>query len=437
VDSDTTITSQADSNCERNQLTGLGVEMAGLLTGSAERDIAFDGLRTEFGQACDAGENLLAVLIPIHHMHGCLRLLIDNKSVCPQRATGDVRAAQSNDRADQRVGWRPVVTEKIAEDALSGLAHLLRVRPELQDFCQFGGGWASAHDAESRGWAYFHIVTKGHCALDRPGKDPLFLEAGHILLLPRGDAHVMRARNASSGTQISAELRNSVRVQRSVGIEPDTELICGRLHFEAASDNLVLAALPDTIVLRFGANPSVDRFRAIVAGIRDELDGDRAGAALVAADLARALFVMMLRAHLEESDAVRGLLKLLAQQSTAKAVLAMVRNPERAWGLDELAALAAASRASLVRSFKKTANIAPLAFLTEVRLSLAHQRLATSGDPLGQIAAEVGYQSEAALSRAFVRRYGIRPGQLRANLRSSTQNGGIQAAAPRRKRQPM
>src|SRR6201999_880659 len=81
-------------------------------------------------------------------------------------------------------------------DALSGLAPLLRVRPELEDFCRFGGDWRAAHDEMRRGKAYFHIVTQGQCVLERPHRGLLTLQAGDVLLLPHGDRHVVRAPSA-------------------------------------------------------------------------------------------------------------------------------------------------------------------------------------------------------------------------------------------------
>jgi len=300
-------------------------------------------------------------------------------------------------------------------DVLSGLAPLLRVRPELQDVCRFGGAWSSPHEAEKRGWAYFHIVTRGTCALDRPGRGPLILETGDVLLLPHGDAHIVRAREPGQrpAPPVAVDYSNAIRVKASVGVEPDTELICGRLHFEGVPENLVIAALPDVIVLALGGAERLDRFALLMGSIRDELDGNRSGAAAIAADLASALLVMMLRDHLEASPPPHGLLALLAQRSTAQAVLAMLTDPARDWTLDELADRAAASRATLVRAFRKAAEIAPLAFLTEIRLGLARQRLMAGTASIGEIADEVGYQSEAALSRAFLRRFGVRPGSLR------------------------
>jgi AraC family transcriptional activator of mtrCDE len=113
-----------------------------------------------------------------------------------------------------------------------------------------------------------------------------------------------------------------------------------------------------------------------------------------------------------------GLLRLLNQRVTAQAVLAMVRDPIRDWTLDDLAQTAASSRATLVRAFRTAANIAPMAFLTDLRLGLARHRLASGAESIDQIAADVGYQSLAAFSRAFLRKYGVRPGKHRHDASS-------------------
>jgi AraC family transcriptional activator of mtrCDE len=302
-----------------------------------------------------------------------------------------------------------------ADDPLSTLAPLLRVRPVLDDFCRFGGAWASPHDAEGAGWAFFHIVTRGECLLDRVGHGPLQLRAGDVLLLPHGDPHIVRARAGAAGSSrgITSEYRNAIRRKTSVGIESDTELVCGRLQFEAASESLLVAALPDVIVLRAADWPDTERTRILLESVRDELDTDGAGAAAIAINLASALFVMMLRAHLATSGTSDGLLRLLGHRAAARAVLAMLREPARDWTLDELAAQSAASRATLVRAFRTAAGSPPLAFLTDLRLGLARQQLLRGKASVAQVAADVGYQSEGALSRAMHRRYGIRPGELR------------------------
>lgn len=299
-------------------------------------------------------------------------------------------------------------------DALSGLAPLLRVRPEIEDVCRLGGDWASPHGNTPIGWAYFHIVTRGSAALDRLGADRMQLQAGDILLLPHGGAHTMRAPH-QSGRPADATIidHGSVRLKQSTGIEPETELICGRLHFDDVPGNLVVVLLPEIVILQVGERRFAERFGPLVHGIREEILANQPGAIAIAKDLASALFVMMLREHITATGLDDALLRLLNQPVTARAVLAMVRDPLRNWTLDELARAAAASRATLVRAFQKSAAMAPLAFLADLRLGLARRRLGDRDVSLDQIAIEAGYQSQAAFSRAFLRRYGVRPGRFR------------------------
>lgn len=307
------------------------------------------------------------------------------------------------------------MTKPVSHDALSSVATLLRVRPELEDFCRFSSRWATSHDTEPRGWAYFHIVTKGSCLLERRDRRRLRLDAGDLLLLPHGDAHVLRSRDArggSHGPPVTIAYNNAIRLKINTD-QPATEVICGRLRFVAAPDNLVIAALPGIIVLKLGGEGVLAQMCSLVLAIRDELDGDRLGAAAIAADLASALFVMMLRLHLEKAAAGNGLMLLLASRPTARPVQAILRDPARDWTLDELANEAHVSRATLVRAFRQAIGMAPLAFLGELRLSLARRKLLRTGAKLAQVASEVGYRSESAFSRAFVRRFGIRPGEAR------------------------
>jgi AraC family transcriptional activator of mtrCDE len=85
-----------------------------------------------------------------------------------------------------RINYREQAPPPRAQDPLSAIAPLLRVRPELQAVCRFASQWDVPHDAEPAGWAQFHIVTTGNCLLERSGGHPLRLEAGDVLLLPHG-----------------------------------------------------------------------------------------------------------------------------------------------------------------------------------------------------------------------------------------------------------
>jgi AraC family transcriptional activator of mtrCDE len=196
---------------------------------------------------------------------------------------------------------------------------------------------------------------------------------------------------------------------------PQTQLICGRLRFDLAHPNLLLAALPEVIVVSAaGYRGDASRLGMFMTAIQEEIEANLAGAAAIATDLASALFVTVVRIHLQREGASTGLLGLLAHRRLGEAVRAMLEEPARNWNLNELAARANASRASLVRMFQRVAHRAPLEFLTELRLELARRKLRTTRLVLADVAAEAGYQSESSFSRAFKRRFGHAPGALRA-----------------------
>jgi AraC family transcriptional regulator, activator of mtrCDE len=128
--------------------------------------------------------------------------------------------------------------------------------------------------------------------------------------------------------------------------------------------------------------------------------------------------MLVLRSHFESGHENQGILALLGRRQTARALEGMLMELGRDWTLDELAERANTSRATLVRHFQTAVKMAPLAFLSELRFTFARHRLLAETMPLNRIAESVGYQSEAAFSRAYHRRFGIAPGADRkANIR--------------------
>ena len=298
-------------------------------------------------------------------------------------------------------------------EVVSGLAPFLRVRPELQLICRFGAQWNVDHSPEESGWAPFHIVTRGACIL-KVGEARYDLRAGDVAVLPHGSSHILQAEGGGRGGDMRIERRLdsgvAIRSNRAEGEATDTQLICGRMRFEQVRNNMVLAALPAVIIAR---GKDAGRARGLVEAITDELQADRLGAGAIAVDLASALMMIVLRAYFESAGTTSGLLALLAQPQAGRAVAAMFADLARPWTLDELAAAAHTSRATLVRLFRHAAGTAPLGFLTDLRLDLARRRIQSETTPLAVIAIDAGYQSQSAFHRAFQRRHGVAPGALR------------------------
>ena len=88
--------------------------------------------------------------------------------------------------------------------------------------------------------------------------------------------------------------------------------------------------------------------------------------------------------------------------------------PAQAWTAEELASLVGLSRSAFADRFSALVGQPPMQYLGQWRMQLAAQRLRGSRDPLARIAAEIGYESEAAFSRAFKRQYGKPPATWRS-----------------------
>src|ERR1700730_10674539 len=139
-------------------------------------------------------------------------------------------------------------------DTLSSVAPLLRVTPELQQLCRFGAQWASDHTAETHRWAPFHLVTRGGCILELSGQDrAITLAPGDIAVLPHGTSHIVRGLTTPPDARGPFGIRSPpfgpVELKTNIEGQPQTQLICGRLRFDLAHPNLLLAALPDAIVV--------------------------------------------------------------------------------------------------------------------------------------------------------------------------------------------
>lgn len=303
-------------------------------------------------------------------------------------------------------------------DLFAALAPLLRVRPELQALCRFGAQWTSPHPPEPEGWVPFHLMTDGSCQLHLPDAPPVTLHAGDVAILPHGGPHTVKSLPEAGA--FAMPVRSLPRAFDAIVVKTNTErdteagLVCGRFRFEQASHNTVLAALPALIVLRAADGADARRLSGLIAMMRAELDDDRPGAAAVATSLALAAMVIVLRAHLAAAAPRQGVMALLARQQTARALQGMLDEPARDWTLDALAERANTSRATLVRQFQAAVSMAPVAYLAELRLTIARGRIRASRTPLAVIAEDVGYQSETAFTRAYQRKFGVAPSGDRA-----------------------
>ncbi|UPY36431.1 AraC family transcriptional regulator [Sediminicoccus sp. KRV36] len=97
----------------------------------------------------------------------------------------------------------------------------------------------------------------------------------------------------------------------------------------------------------------------------------------------------------------------------ARAMAHLAAHPDRTPSLEELADIAAFSPWHFHRAYRSLTGETPAETLARIRLSRAAAALIKSEAPLTRIAAQAGYGSVAAFTRAFREALGISPGAYR------------------------
>jgi transcriptional regulator GlxA family with amidase domain len=114
----------------------------------------------------------------------------------------------------------------------------------------------------------------------------------------------------------------------------------------------------------------------------------------------------------------------LKDPTIGAALASLHAQPSRAWTLADLAHEAGSSRTVLAERFTALVGIPPMQYLTQWRLQLATNLLASTTAKVAAIGLDVGYESEAAFSRAFKRAIGQSPAEFRKN-RGTRPAGGV------------
>jgi transcriptional regulator GlxA family with amidase domain len=193
--------------------------------------------------------------------------------------------------------------------------------------------------------------------------------------------------------------------------------LCGFLGCDARPFNPLLAALPRILHLpRRGPDDEV--LVSLVRRAVAESTARRAGSQAVLARMSELLFLEVVRRHLADLPPnQKGWLAGLRDHSVGRAIALLHQRPAEEWSLDSLAQAVGVSRSVLAERFGELVGVPPMQYLAHWRMQLCANLLATTALGLAEIAARVGYGSEAALSRAYKRLVGVAPADWRRGKR--------------------
>ena len=259
----------------------------------------------------------------------------------------------------------------------------------------------------------YHILTGGHCFVRLIGEEPVEMLPGDVIVFPHGDPNVMSSGRdlRAPGVTTSFVERYPDTVMLGPGGPPAATFVCGFLGCDRRPFNPMLSALPRLIHMRQMSPDSLDGFARQVTR---EAQLGRPGADGVLTRLAELMFIELLRRYLQELPAGRiGWLAGLRDEVVGRALALLHDQPGHDWTLDQLARKANSSRTNLAKRFSELLGQPPMQYLTQWRMQVAANLLTQDNAKLSAIGAEVGYDSEAAFSRAFKKATGLSPGAWR------------------------
>lgn len=299
-------------------------------------------------------------------------------------------------------------------DALSKILSFHYPQTALDVRCHFGAPWVIDHPPVAEGVVPYHLLTRGEALLRVAGGKEIELKEGDVVIIPHGAAHLIYSGDIS---KVSAEESHPglypLRLITNAGDGAQADVLCGEFRF-GADARLLLRSLPSVIVVPSNAQRNL---RALIEMLQSEAELERPGAAAILSKLSSALFALLLRAWIESGAPTQGMLGVLAEKRLQAAFEAMVHQPGEPWTLETLAEKCFVSRATFARIFAKAAGMPPAEMLTQIRMQEAARLLAGERAAIAGVAEAVGYQSEAAFSRAFSRHHGVGPGEFRRKLR--------------------
>jgi AraC-like DNA-binding protein len=254
----------------------------------------------------------------------------------------------------------------------------------------------------------YHYVLEGRLRVKAGDAPALELAPGEVVLFPRNDSHLLGGDLSlppiSADDVVKPPQRGGLARIRVGGGGARTRIICGFLGGEKLAKNPIVSTLPSVLHLDVRAGGSAEWIRSTFHYAADEIAAGRMGSETVMAKLSELLFVEAIRRYVEKlPEGQSGWLAGLRDPYVSRALALLHGRLSNPWTVDDLGREVGLSRSALADRFGELIGLPPMQYLTNWRMQVAAQELRKSNKSIMQVALEVGYDSEAAFSRAFKR----------------------------------
>ena len=264
----------------------------------------------------------------------------------------------------------------------------------------------------------YHYLVDGEILVSVNDQPAQPLRGGDIVLFPRNDFHMMASELGlppiNPADVVLAEGQEKIGTIRHGGGGAPATFVCGFLGCNQLLANPIMSALPPMMRLRVEDSPAADWMRSTFEYAAHEAAAGRQGSAAVLAKLSELLFIEAVGEHVRNMpEEGTGWLAGLRDPGVGRALALMHGDVGHPWSVEELGRRAGLSRSGLAERFTRLIGVSPMHYLADWRLQMAGQMLRDSPDPLVRIAERIGYESEAAFSRAFKKKFGQAPATWR------------------------
>lgn len=298
-------------------------------------------------------------------------------------------------------------------DTVSHLIRLARVDATLDKHCLLSPATVMDVSYESERTAPFHVLLEGTCQL-QVGADLLDLVPGDVVLIPRGERHRIITAGPGHARGITEMRGDAFATTLTDGRgAPVMDLFCGYYTFGPGAGAILFKSLPEPVHISFGESGETDSaLRMLSVLMRSEAAHEGEGTAAILSSLCSVLLTMILRTSRGvTTDAA--LWTASGNRMIVGVVERVLEDPGGDWSIERMSRLSSVSRATFIRQFERSTGTTFGAFLTRVRLMVAADLLQSTGKTVAGVAAEVGYKSESAFTRAFRQEIGTTPGRFR------------------------
>jgi len=305
--------------------------------------------------------------------------------------------------------------ELSALDPLGEALDLLRLSETPYYHAQFTAPWAFRMPAIPK----FHFVISGRCWLKADGVEAVLLETGDFVVVPHGKGHRLASDLSVRLVDVACVPCTTVSQRYSAfkygGDGALTTLICGDLNFTHPAASHLISNLPKVMHVRASNNRALEWIHATARFMLVEAKDLQPGGAAILTRLADILVILAIRSWIEQNPQAQiGWLTGLQDRRISAAIARVHQAPECDWTVDALAEAAAMSRSAFSARFTELVGEPAMKYVTRWRMHLASVHLRDGNRTVDDIAAQLGYGSGPAFSRAVKRFYGKWPGALRS-----------------------